>query len=198
MSEPPEKIRWAPLVRWLHNYISLIGFATFLFFSVTGITLNHAEFFEGEETVLAAKGSMPPAIITKNGSVDRLAVVEWLRKHEGARGEVTTFDDEGGNCTIILKAPASAMDVQLERESGNFTITRTTHGWIAWLDDLHKGRDSGAAWSLVIDISAGLMALASLTGLWLLFYIKIRRKPGLIVTAIGLAVLCAVAFLFIP
>ncbi len=34
-------IRFAKLVRWLHIYLSMFGLAAVLFFSATGITLNH-------------------------------------------------------------------------------------------------------------------------------------------------------------
>jgi len=32
-------------------------------------------------------------------------------------------------------------------------------------NDLHKGRDTGKTWSILIDVSAVLMTLISLTGL---------------------------------
>ena len=31
--------------RWLHIYLSLISFGAILFFSVTGLTLNHPDWF---------------------------------------------------------------------------------------------------------------------------------------------------------
>ena len=37
-------------------------------------------------------------------------------------------------------------------------------GFFAVLNDLHKGRDTGSAWARVIDLSAVLMTLVSLTG----------------------------------
>ena len=38
---------------------------------------------------------------------------------------------------------------------------------------------------MLIDISAALMTLISLTGLVLLFYLKLRRVRGLIVALVG-------------
>ena len=49
---------------------------------------------------------------------------------------------------------------------------------MAVINDLHKGRDTGPAWAAVIDVSAGLMVVISLTGLVLLFYIKGAGSPG--------------------
>ena len=54
-------------MRWLHVYLSMISLAVVLFFSVTGITLNHPDWFFD-----AAKGRRAPkAIWTSNGCTVR-------------------------------------------------------------------------------------------------------------------------------
>ena len=71
-------------------------------------------------------------------------------------------------------------------------------GWGAVINDLHKGRDAGAAWKLLIDISAVLMTLVSVTGMALIFFLAKRRFSGLMAAAVG-AVLCYVIYLvFVP
>ena len=40
-------IRLAALMRWLHIYLSMFGLAAVLFFSATGLTLNHPDWFYG-------------------------------------------------------------------------------------------------------------------------------------------------------
>ncbi len=42
------------------------------------------------------------------------------------------------------------------------------------------------------------MTVISLTGLVLLFYLKLRRVPGLAVVLVGTAVVVAVALLWVP
>ena len=86
---------------------------------------------------------------------------------------------------IAFKGPGYAADAFVDRESGHYRLTETYHGFIAVINDLHKGRDTGPVWSVLIDISAVLMTLISLTGLVLLFYLKLRRIPGLIVALAG-------------
>jgi uncharacterized protein len=73
-------------------------------------------------------------------------------------------------------------------------VTEERLGVFAVLNDLHKGRDTGPVWSVVVDLSAALTALASMTGLLLLFYIKRRRVLGLLTALIGAALITA-AFL---
>jgi hypothetical protein len=60
---------------------------------------------------------------------------------------------------------------------------------VVWFRRVHKGRDSGHAWSLLIDASAVVMSLISLSGLVLLLFFRRRRAAGLAV-AIGGALLC--------
>ena len=66
------------------------------------------------------------------------------------------------------------------------------------INDLHKGRDTGPVWSAVIDISAVVLTVISLTGLVLLFYLKLRRGPGLVVSLVGAAVIVAICLLWVP
>ena len=71
-------------------------------------------------------------------------------------------------------------------------------GWGAIINDLHKGRDAGPAWKLLIDISAVFMTLVSLTGMALIFFLAKRRFSGLLAAAIG-AVLCYIVYVvFVP
>ena len=46
-----------------------------------------------------------------------------------------------------------------------YELSETRFGLVAVINDLHKGCDSGSGWSVVIDLSAVLMVLVSLTGL---------------------------------
>jgi hypothetical protein len=61
-------------------------------------------------------------------------------------------------------------------------------GFVGVINDLHKGRDTGSVWSVVIDVSAVLMTIVSLTGFLLLLYIKRKRLSGLLVALAGLLI----------
>jgi hypothetical protein len=60
------------------------------------------------------------------------------------------------------------------------------------MNDLHKGRDTGTAWSWVIDVSAIFLVLISLSGLILLLFIKKKRISGIILAIIGLFLICLI------
>jgi hypothetical protein len=187
------------LVRWLHTYVSLLGFATILFFALTGLTLNHAAWFEsGGEAERWTELECPRAIVGAAGETDEARVAGWLRSSAGARGDVYDFAADAERVSIVLKAPGYAADAEIDVASGQARVhVLELNGW-AVLDDLHKGRDSGVAWAWVIDVSAVLMAVSAVSGLWLVLYVRRRRSPGLVVTLVGTLVLLAVVWLWVP
>jgi len=203
-------------MRWLHIYLSMFGLAAILFFGVTGITLNHPNwFFAGAERHVEAEGQVKPEWLQRKGTagaastgegqevdpadqVDKLEVVEHLRRTHGIHGALADFRVDESECMVTFKGPGYAADAFIQRESGRYTLTQSYHGFIALVNDLHKGRDTGPAWSILIDVSAVLMTLISLTGLVLLFYLKLRRGPGLAVALVGTIVVVAVFWLGIP
>ena len=205
-------IRFAKLFRWLHIYLSMFGLAVVLFFSVTGITLNHPDWFFGDsERQVQAEGQMDLRWLHVNspaaGSDDepdpsrqvaKLEVVEHLRRAHGVRGALADFRTDENECTVTFKGPGYAADAFIDRGTGHYNLTQTAHGFIAVINDLHKGRDTGAVWSAVIDLSAALMTIVSLSGLVLLFYLKLRRKPGLVVGLLGAIVILAIGFYWVP
>jgi uncharacterized protein len=195
-------LRLAGFVRWLHTYLSMFGLATLLFFSLTGITLNHPRlFFDGVATSVEAEGRVVADWVKAEGPapdpgarIKKLEVVEYLRKEHGLRGAMASFTTEDDECVVTFKGPGYSADAFIRRNDGRYRLTEERRGVFAILNDLHKGRDTGPVWSAVIDISAALIALASLTGLLLLFYIKRRRAWGLLMALVG-ATLLAAAFL---
>jgi len=82
--------------------------------------------------------------------------------------------------------------------AGGYDLTETHAGLAAILNDLHKGRDTGAVWSGVIDASAVLMSTLSLTGLNLIFYLHKRRLPGLLLLGSGCLIACLVYAVWVP
>jgi hypothetical protein len=193
-------IRFAKLARWLHIYLSMFSLAVVLFFSVTGITLNHPDwFYGGAESSREVEGEVrrewlhakePTAVEAQEDAlrqVSKLEIVEHLRNTHAIHGALADFRVDESECVVSFKGPGYAADAFIDRETGQYRLTETSHGFIAVINDLHKGRDTGPVWSLVIDVSAVLMTFISITGLVLLFYLKLRRVPGVIVALIGTA-----------
>jgi hypothetical protein len=176
------------LSRWLHIYLSMISFAIVFFFAVTGLTLNHADKFSDRVHTEQEKGQINVAWVRTPDTlrVDRLSVVEYLRKTYAIHAALSDFRIDDGQIGVSFKGPGFAADAFIDRETGKYDLTKTSAGFVGLINDLHKGRDTGAAWSVFIDVSAILLALVSLTGLLLMCFLKRRRVAGLLVAAIGL------------
>lgn len=172
--------------RWLHIYLSTISFAIVFFFSVTGITLNHPDWLgAGVQRTASYQGKLPVDWL-RGESLKKLEVVEALRARHGVRGALSDFRVEEAQCAVSFKGPGYAADTFVDLASGAYELTVTTMGLVAVLNDLHKGRDTGAGWSWVIDLSAVLLILVSVTGMWLLWFVHKRRLSGYAVGVVGL------------
>jgi hypothetical protein len=99
---------------------------------------------------------------------------------------MSDFRIDDAQVSVSFKGPGYAADIFIDRKTGAYDITKTTAGFVGVINDLHKGRDTGKVWSVVIDVAAILMSLVSLTGMVLLLFIKRKRVAGLIVAGLGL------------
>ena len=175
--------RVAKAARWLHIYGSMVSLALVLFFSVTGITLTHQDWFAGTDVTTDRHGAMTAAWLT--GSVDQLRVVEYLRANAGVRGALADFRIDDQQAEVVFKGPGYAATALVDRATGRFDLTESRQGVAAIVNDLHKGRDTGRVWSVVIDLAAAVLVFISLTGLILLYFVHKYRVAGVILCAAG-------------
>jgi hypothetical protein len=177
--------RVAKYSRWLHIYVSMVSCVVVLFFAATGVTLNHTEWFASAERTTQATGTLDRGWIAGTASVDELRIAEYLRSTHNLRGAVTDFRADDQQISLSFKGPGYSADVFADRVAGTYELTETRLGVVAIANDLHKGRDSGGVWKAVIDVSAILLALISLSGLVLLYFIHKHRVAGLVLLGIG-------------
>ncbi|MEA3387923.1 PepSY-associated TM helix domain-containing protein [Sphingobium sp. CCH11-B1] len=186
---------------WVSSAISLIGL---LLFAFTGITLNHAADVEGAPQTVEKSATLP-ANLLKQIAPDQApdakkplpaAVATWIEREIGqsGKGEAEWSADD-----VYLPLPRPGGDgwVSIDRATGEVTSESTSRGWISYLNDLHKGRNAGSAWSWFIDIFAIACFLFALTGL-LLLYLHAKRRPSTWpLVAAGLAIPAIIAIIFI-
>ena len=185
---------------WMSSAISLIGL---VLFAITGFTLNHAADIEGTPTIVEKRAQMPSAVLAKLGAdpaggKGRLPapVATWVEDHfpVKASGEAEWSADE-----VYLPAPRPGGDawVAIDRATGAAPAEITDRGWISYLNDLHKGRNSGGEWSLFIDIFAFACLIFAITGLFLLWLHSAKRKSTWPLVGAGLVLPAAIAIIFI-
>lgn len=177
--------------RWLHIYLSMISFIIVLFFSVTGLTLNHADYFQKNVVITQNKGTVNPNWVnaTDTLKIQKLEIAEYFRNKYKAKGAVADFRISDNEISFSFKAPGYAADAFIDRSNATYTFMETNQGLMGFINDLHKGRDTGKTWLWVIDISAILMTLVSLSGLILLLFLKKKRLSGLLLLILGFALI---------
>jgi uncharacterized protein len=191
------KRRFAHLARWLHTYLAMLSFAILLFFAVTGLTLNHAEWFDTHQRAAVFHGALNKNWVNTPdpGAIAKDEVVNYFRRTYRTRGALPDVHVDGDQCEVVFKGPGYEADATIDRETGKYDLTVSPFSLVAVLNDLHKGRDTGKKWSAVIDFSAVLMTLVSSTGLALIFFLNKRRLSGLVLVAVG-ALLCCFVYFF--
>jgi uncharacterized protein len=190
----------AEWTRWLHIYLSMFSFAILFFFALTGLTLNHTEWFADQQKSKTEKGSVDISWVNAADThlVRKMEIVEYLRKEHRLKGALSDFIIDENQLTISFSGPAYSADVFVERETGSYDITIAQSGFFGLINDLHKGRDSGKGWSVLIDLSAILMILVSLTGIGMMFFLKKKRVAGFLIALIGLVLSYLCYLIWVP
>jgi hypothetical protein len=185
----------AKTARWLHIYLSMVSFAVVLFFAATGLTVNHPDWFSSSVKTRQSHGDVDRALLQKP---DENALVEGLRTREHLHGAVSDLRVDDRGISFSFRAPGYSADAAIDRAKGTYDVTEVRNGFVAVLNDLHKGRDAGKVWGWLIDASAILLTLVSLTGLIILWFIYKRRTSGLLLAAAGLALGLFVYRMYVP
>src|SRR6478735_1427373 len=83
----------AALSRWLHIYLSMVSFAILFFFAVTGLTLNHLEWFSDEQQANQVTGNLNVTWVNNadTAKVAKLEIVEYFRNTHGIKGALRDF-----------------------------------------------------------------------------------------------------------
>lgn len=164
--------RW----HWISAAVSLVGL---LMFAVTGFTLNHAADIEARPRVVTTNARLPVelhASLDATAQADALprqaplpaALREWLSAELSvASGERVAEWDEG-EIYLGLPRPGGDAWVRIDLVEGEVEYELTRRGAVSYLNDLHKGRNTGPAWSWFIDIFAIGCVVFCITGLILL------------------------------
>jgi hypothetical protein len=193
------KRRLAKYSRWLHIYVSMASFAVVFFFAVTGITLNHPDWFGAADRTMSAKGHLDPAWTnTGANEVAKTEIVGYLRRTHHFGGALNDVRVDDQQCAVSFKGPGYAADVFIDRRTGDYEVSESRPGFVAIINDLHKGRDTGAAWKAVIDVSAALLTFISLTGLTLLYFVHKHRAAGFVLLVLGGIVAALLYLIWVP
>ncbi|MGB8482972.1 MAG: PepSY-associated TM helix domain-containing protein [Acinetobacter bohemicus] len=177
--------------RYVHGWLSAFAFLTLLFFSVTGLLLNHPEWFEPAKTEQTTQLILPESILKsiKQQENPSDAILNYVRQQQNVVGRYQSSEVMDNEVMIRLESPAGATDIWVMTDTGEMEITQKPASTVSMLNDLHRGKNSGLAWSWLIDISAIIVIALSLVGYILFLSIKTRLVTHLVLTAVSLALI---------
>lgn len=184
---------------WISSALCLVGM---LLFAVTGITLNHAAQIEAKPEIIERTASLPESLqqqlLADQPGVGLPSDLQaWLEQELGIDLAGRDAEWSDGELYVALPRPGGDAWLSLVLETGELEYESTDRGWISYLNDLHKGRNTGTAWSWFIDIFAGICVLFCLTGLLLLQRHAGGRPTTWPLVGAGLVIPLLLALLFI-
>ena len=156
---------------------------------------------QSRERITIVEGTMPKELLVPDDISKELPIVERLRKDFGARGEVNgppRYEKESESFSVAFKSPGYLATATIRASDGHTKVVHQTRGLNGVFLDLHRGKDSGASWSFVIDAVSILFVIVSATGLILWSSLRGRARHGLAVLMLGLVGSVVVYFLWVP
>lgn len=186
---------------WVSSAICLIGM---LLFAVTGFTLNHAGQIEAKPRVTSLHATVPATVLQRIAppqGKDRAPLPQALQDWAHAQWSIDTAGREAewspDEVYVSLPRPGGDAWLRVGLADGEAEYERTDRGWISYFNDLHKGRNTGTAWSWFIDVFAAACLVFCITGLFILKMHAGNRPFTWPMVGLGLVVPALLALLFI-
>ena len=205
IARPRPKVRawWLKQLHSWHSWSAAVSLVGMLLFAVTGLTLNHAASIGASPRVTDHAATVPAPLLRLLGGPHPRgaplpdAVALMLRQPLGLDIAGRPAEWEEDAVTVSLPGPGRDAWVSIDRASGRATSELTERGWVSYLNDLHKGRNTGPAWFWFIDIFAVACILFTGTGLVLLQMHARHRRATWPLVGLGLAAPALVTLLLI-
>jgi hypothetical protein len=188
---------------WISSAICLMAM---LLFSFTGLTLNNASLIEAEPRVTRLKASLPEPLRAQlasfaAGHADAdvplpSEIADWANASfpVEVRGKRAEWSEE--DAYLALPRPGGDAWLRIAAD-GSAEYERTDRGWISWLNDMHKGRNTGPVWSWFIDIFSVACVVFCITGFLILKYHAAKRPSTWPVVGFGIVLPIVLALLFV-
>jgi uncharacterized protein len=185
------------LMRVIHSYSSMLVLVLLLFFAITGITLNHPDLLYSKAGQLSSQQVLSlPEPLRYNSlpeSEPQQAQIaaqfrDWLSTEHQVKASVFSYMFEPDDMVLELdfKRPAGYATVIVDFAANTAELELEFNGYLALLNDLHKGRNAGTSWILLIDVTAIACIIFALTGFWLILKQPSRRSMGNSLAMLGI------------
>lgn len=176
--------------RYVHGWLSAFAFIALFFFALTGLLLNHSDWFKAETEEQTQNLTLPEPVLKQIAAQENPsdALLSYVRRQQDIIGRYQSSEVMDSEVMIHLESPAGATDIWAMLDTGEVEVTSKAASTVSLIKDLHRGKNSGTAWSWFIDIASIVILILSVAGFILFLSIKSRLITHLTLTALSLAV----------
>lgn len=157
-------------------------------YSLSDMSIRHA--------VNASASAIAAAANRDNTCISCAGIGRLYKRAEYGPRRYASGDVDGDEAFLRYEGVTGNTSITLQLKSGAAAASMQRADAVTIINDLHRGKNAGKAWKLVIDIVAALFLVLSLIG-YILFF-SLRQTQTLALTGISLAALFGIFFLFVP
>lgn len=186
--------------RLWHGWLSALAFLALMFFAATGLLLNNEDWLKAEAEKRVQTVTFTPADLARAQAArnpDR-ALAGLVVQRLGLRGEIQRPRPGDRPGVVKVRGVTGGAEIALDRTAGKARVKTEKLGAVATLKNLHKGKNAGPAWRLLIDLVSITVLCLSLIGYVLFFSLRFRLRTGLILTGVSLAAAVGVFAFTVP
>lgn len=185
----------------LHAYLSAFAFLALMFFAVTGLLLNHPDWFgSGRDEPRDSIIHLPLAAIqqAQQQPQPEQALAALVAKKISLHGQLKQTDLIESDMLLHFEGVGGSSDVSIDLSSGRTEVSNSDAQFSRIIQDLHRGKNSGAAWKWLIDISAIVILALSMFGFILFFSVRFRVVVNIRLVVLSLALMIGLFLFFVP
>lgn len=189
------------IIHWnlkFHIYIGLFLLLSIMFFSITGLMLNHSQWkFTSFWKERKESKFITPVIIPVN--LDSASILQYYMKQLKISGEISNVKMTPDSLNFRVLKPGTINDIHVDYKNSTSVRKEIAFNWLGKIRMLHTFNGpvkvnpdarpnwlGTKSWILFMDITAIGMIILSLSS-WIMWY-KIRKKysAGLLILILGI------------
>ena len=158
-----------------------------LFFTVTGLILNHPDWDKTRSQQQQMTVPSPPWLThtkdwQQNYQQQGLRILQWLDLKHNIRATRFSieWDDFDRLLILTLDSPAGNTVIEAFVDQQKIHIDQRQLSVLAMLNNIHRAKHTTGLWLYLSDISAVAMMIFCLSGFWLVVINRLQRKPALV------------------
>jgi hypothetical protein len=182
------------LCRVWHGYLSAAAFVWLLFFSITGILLNHPTWLRDDKPVTVSQQFrlQPEELASVTAEAEPgPALVQAMRSKLGLKGQIDSSGVAGQLLFVRMRGTSGSAELQLDLHTGQGSAAIESFTIPTLFKELHRGENAGAVWRAMIDITGFALVATSMMGLTIYLSLRFRLRTALLLVAGSLAAMAA-------